>query len=227
LELLKIDLHKTYSTKERVVQVDCQAQFELGKTSAIYGKSGFVKSTVLRIIAGLEKADKGCIYFNEEKWFEDVSKTNLSIAARNIGFVFQDFNLFPNMTVEKNLKYATGNEITPEIKHLLEVTDLTKLLKSYPRDLSGGERQRASIVRALCQTPKLLLLDEPFSALDDEAIGDLIHEIKLIQAEIETTVILVSHRKYVILEMADTVVYMSKGEQTKQGIPANLLQRKF
>lgn len=225
--MLKIDLHKTFKTKQRITDVSCQATFDLGTTSAIYGKSGVGKSTVLRIIAGLEKADKGSIVFNDEKWFDDKLQLNTSIASRNIGFVFQDFNLFPNMTIERNLKYATGREIAAEIMHLLEVTDLVKLLKSHPRELSGGERQRVSIVRALCQKPKLLLLDEPFSALDDEAIGDLIQEIKLIQKETETTVILVSHRKDVIFEMADSVVYMQPNQPTKQGKPADLLQKSF
>ena len=223
--MLKIDLHKTFKTKDRTVNIDCSANFELGVTSAIYGKSGIGKSTVLRMIAGLEKADSGLIQYKDEVWFD--GKINLPIPERNIGFVFQDFNLFPNMTVEGNLKYATGKEISAEIMHLMEVTDLTKLMKSYPRELSGGEKQRVSIVRALCQTPKLLLLDEPFSALDDEAIGDLIGEIRLIQKETETTVIMVSHRKDVIFEMAESVVHLQKEKNVVQGKPSDLLERRF
>lgn len=223
--MLKIDLHKTFKTKERTVSIACSANFELGFTSAIYGKSGIGKSTVLRMIAGLEKADSGLIQYKNEVWFNQ--NTNLPIPERNIGFVFQDFNLFPNMTVEGNLKYATGKRISTEIMDLMQVTDLTKLLKSYPRELSGGEKQRVSIVRALCQKPKLLLLDEPFSALDDDAIGDLIREIRLIQKELETTVIMVSHRKDVIFEMAESVVVLKKDELAIQGKPADLLDKKF
>lgn len=223
--MLKIDLHKTFKTKDRTVTIDCNASFELGVTSAIYGKSGIGKSTVLRMIAGLEKADSGLIQYKDEVWFNE--STNLPIPERNIGFVFQDFNLFPNMTVEGNLKYATGKTISPEIMNLMEVTDLVKLLKSYPRELSGGEKQRVSIVRALCQKPKLLLLDEPFSALDDDSIGDLIREIRLIQKELGTTVIMVSHRKDVIFEMAESVVVLKKDEPIIQGKPADLLEKKF
>lgn len=205
----------------------CKGTFELGVTSAIYGKSGVGKSTVLRMIAGLEKADKGIIQFNDTFWFDESKKINLPIADRNIGFVFQDFNLFPNMTVEGNLKYASGKTISDQIIHLLEVTGLKHLLNSYPKELSGGERQRVSIVRALCQNPELLLLDEPFSALDDEAIGDLIREIKTIQAEIGTTVIVISHRKDVIFEMAASVIHMKGDGSVVQGKPAELLTKQF
>ena len=212
-----------------MTEIHCEAEFDLGVTSAIYGKSGVGKSTVLRMIAGLEKADAGLIQFQDEVWFDDSKKTNRPIAARNIGFVFQDFNLFPNMTVEGNLKYASvsGKKISKETMHLMEVTELTKLLKSYPRELSGGEKQRVSIVRALCQNPKFLLLDEPFSALDDESIGDLMYEIKVIQKEIGTTIIVVSHRKDVILEMADSVVHMQNGQTIVQGPPSAILKKKF
>ncbi len=225
--MLKIDLHRTFKTRQRKTGISCKAEFELGVTSSIYGKSGVGKSTVLRMIAGLEKADSGYIRFNDETWFDDTTRTDLAIPERNIGFVFQDFNLFPNMTVEGNLKYASGNSISKEVMHLLEVTDLMKLLNSHPRELSGGERQRVSIVRALCQNPKLLLLDEPFSALDDESIGDLIGEIKVIQKEIGTTVIVVSHRKDVIFEMATSVVHMKNDQTAVQGRPEDLLKKSF
>lgn len=225
--MLKLDLHRTFKTRERTVEIHCKAEIASGITTALYGKSGVGKSTVLRMIAGLEQADKGFIHYNDEVWFDSAQKKNLPIPERNIGFVFQDFNLFPNMTVEGNLKYAMGKVISPEIMHLMEVTDLVKLMKSYPRQLSGGERQRVSIVRALCQKPELLLLDEPFSALDDDAIGDLIQEIRLIQEETNTTVVMVSHRKDVIFEMAQSVVHLKKDAKVLQGRPEELLQRKF
>ncbi|NOQ72320.1 MAG: ATP-binding cassette domain-containing protein [Crocinitomix sp.] len=227
--MLKINLHKTFKTRQRTAEIHCKAQFDLGVTSAIYGKSGIGKSTVLRMIAGLEKADSGLIQFQDEVWFDEAKKTNYPVATRNIGFVFQDFNLFPNMTVEGNLKYAShsGKDISKETKHLMEVMGLNELFKSRPQELSGGERQRVSIVRALCQNPKLLLLDEPFSALDDESIGDLMREIKVIQKEIGTTVLLVSHRKDVILEMADSVVHMQNGQTVIQGLPQEILTKRF
>ena len=225
--MLNIDLHKTFKTKQRTTNVKCSATFELGTTSAIYGRSGVGKSTILRMIAGLDHADKGTIIFNNEVWYDQTKKINLSIAMRKTGFVFQDYNLFPNMTVEGNLNYASINGISAQIKHLLGVTDLMKILKSYPRELSGGERQRVSIVRALCQSPRLLLLDEPFSALDDASIGDLIRELRVVQKETSTTILMVSHRKDVIFEMSDSVVHLRDDGGIEQGRPTDLLERTF
>lgn len=208
--------------------VSCRADFELGKTSAIYGRSGVGKSTILRIIAGLDEADNGKIRYKDEIWYDQTKKINLSLAARKVGFVFQDYNLFPNMTVEGNLKYASiTNQISDQTRHLLEVTDLIKLFQAYPRELSGGERQRVSIVRALCQKPRILLLDEPFSALDDASIGDLIRELRVVQEEAGATILMVSHRKDVIFEMADSVVHLKDDGTIAQGKPMDLLTKTF
>ena len=208
--------------------VSCRADFELGKTSAIYGRSGVGKSTILRIIAGLDEADNGKIRYKDEVWYDQTKKINLSLAARKVGFVFQDYNLFPNMTVEGNLKYASiTNKISDQTRQLLEVTDLIKLFQAYPRELSGGERQRVSIVRALCQKPRILLLDEPFSALDDASIGDLIRELRVVQEEAGATILIVSHRKDVIFEMADSVVHLKDDGMIAQGKPMDLLTKTF
>ena len=225
--LLSFDLYKTFSGRGRERKVAAQGEIALGSTASIYGKSGVGKSTILRLLAGLEVPDRGFIQMGEREWFNSENKINSSIQKRNIGFVFQDYNLFPNMSVRKNLLYAAGKKIPAEIHHLLEKTGLTDLLDVSPYDLSGGERQRISIIRSLCQRPDLLLLDEPFSALDDEAIEVVIRELKLIQTEIRTTIILVSHRKDVVLEMADLVIHMIKDEPTRQGIPSELLHRSF
>jgi molybdate transport system ATP-binding protein len=226
--LLSIDLNKTFKTKQRNTVVSCRADFELGKTSAIYGRSGVGKSTILRIIAGLDEADNGKIRYKDEVWYDQTKKINLSLAARKVGFVFQDYNLFPNMTVEGNLKYASiTNKISDQTRQLLEVTDLIKLFQAYPRELSGGERQRVSIVRALCQKPRILLLDEPFSALDDASIGDLIRELRVVQEEAGATILMVSHRKDVIFEMADSVVHLKDDGMIAQGKPMDLLTKTF
>lgn len=225
--MLKIDLHKEFSTKKRTTSIACKGEFQLGVTSAFYGSSGIGKSTVLRIISGLDKADSGSIYVNENCWYDATKGINLPITQRQVGFVFQDYNLFPTMSVEQNLKYASGKQISLETLYLLSVTGLEKLMASFPKDLSGGEKQRVSIVRALCQKPKLLLLDEPFSALDDDSISDLIREIKFIQTEFGTTVLMVSHRKDVILEMAQSVIHMKNDGTSLQGTPSDLLARKF
>lgn len=225
--MLDIHLHKTFQSKQRKTTVFCNAQFEQGITTAIYGRSGVGKSTVLRIISGLETADKGHIRLNDDVWFDSQQRINIPIVARNIGFVFQDFNLFPNMTVEQNLKYASSGSIAPEIMQLLDSTGLMNLFKSYPSALSGGERQRVSIIRSLCQKPEILLMDEPFSALDDDSIEQLIHEIRLIQQKLGTTVIVISHRKDIIFRMATSVVHMIDASTVVQGTPSELFSESY
>lgn len=226
--MLDINLHKNYTSGKRRVAIDCVAVIEDSITTALYGTSGIGKSSVLRMIAGLESPDSGKIVYNGVTWYSSEEKINVPVAKRKLGFVFQDYNLFPNMTVEQNLKYASekGN-IDQIIKQILEATGLTSLLKSYPHELSGGQKQRVAIVRSLSQAPDILLLDEPFSALDDEAIHDLIGQIKTIQQQFRMMIIVISHRKDVIFEMAESVVYMKPNGKVVQGSPEVLLERSF
>lgn len=179
------------------------------------------------MIAGLEKADNGIIRFGDSVWFSNEKGIVLPVAARKTGFVFQDYNLFPNMTVERNLKYASSNgELSAEIQQLMEQLNLQQLAQKHPSGLSGGQRQRIAVVRALCQQPQLLLLDEPFSALDDEAISELIDALEYIRKTTQMTILLVSHRKDVLFEMTDSVIHMT-GEGSVQGTAEALIERKF
>lgn len=226
--MFKINIHKKYTSKNRNVDIRCSAENVIGETIALYGKSGIGKSTILRMIAGLETPYSGEIVFNNTVWFSKQNGINLPISDRRIGFVFQDYNLFPTMTVEKNLKYASpDNAISPTIKTLIESLQLDDLLLNYPSELSGGQKQRIAIVRALCQEPQLLLLDEPFSALDDDSIEELMNEIKFIQKEFGTKVMIISHRKDVVLSMADRVIFMTSEQKTLMGLPSELLVKHF
>ncbi len=223
--MLKLDLHKTFSSKKRSVKIACKAEFKEFATIAIYGQSGVGKSTILRMISGLETPEKGHIEFNNEVWFSSENKINLPISKRKVGFVFQEFNLFPNMTVEKNLKYASkDNKLTSVILKLLKTLNLDDLLPMYPNELSGGQGQRISIVRSLCQEPKLLLLDEPFSALDDDSIDVLIKELEIIQNQFGTNVIVISHRKDIVYRMADAVIHIDSEQKTQFGKPQSILK---
>ncbi|MBL4705767.1 MAG: ATP-binding cassette domain-containing protein [Flavobacteriales bacterium] len=220
--MLKFELHKAYKAKKRVVKISCSGELKEGITTAFYGQSGVGKSTVLRMICGLDIPDSGRIVFNDDVWFDGAK--NLNIKQRRIGYVFQDFNLFPNMKILKNLKYASPNgEVKAEIFELLKKTALDSLLESYPDDLSGGERQRIAVIRALCQSPEILLLDEPFSALDDDSIRLLINEISEIQQLRPMTVGVISHRKDVIFEMAEEMIYMKTDGTSEQGTPKQLI----
>jgi len=226
--LLKVQVHKRFKSKRRVIQLAYNFQIEIGKTTALYGTSGVGKSTILRMIAGLSKPDQGFIDFNDQCWFASSEKINVAANNRKLGFVFQEFNLFPNMSIEKNLKYASNKGVVPDhIIQLMELAGLNGLLNSYPDELSGGQKQRIAILRALCQEPDLLLLDEPFSALDDEAIVLLIEEIKNIQERLQTTIVVVSHRKDIIFKMSDAVIHLKEGGEIAQGKPQDVLKRTF
>lgn len=179
---------KAYAGK-RTLRVD--RKFPIGSVTQIYGSSGSGKTTFLKCIAGLLIPEKGSIVVNEVLWFEPLSGTNLSPQKRRVGFVFQDYALFPNMTVLEHLEYATND--AEWIKRLLLMGKLETLTTHKPEYLSGGQQQRLAILRALAIKPKLLLMDEPFSALDPEMKSALIKELKVLFEELGMTVLIVSH----------------------------------
>jgi len=212
--LLKLNLYKEYKSDRRTVQVSFDFTFPKSGFIGIYGSSGIGKSTLLRMIAGLERPDSGSIVFNGVTWFSSKDGTDIEVAKRKTGYVFQDYSLFPNMTVRGNLTYASQNGIlSDEIQKLLVEIGLENLLDSYPSELSGGQRQRVAIIRSLCHQPRILLLDEPFSALDDEAIGTLIEAVKKIKENTNLLTIMVSHRRDVLAAMCDEILhYKEQGE---------------
>jgi molybdate transport system ATP-binding protein len=224
--LLKVDLHKNFTSKRRSISISLKTEIPTDKITAFYGKSGVGKSSVLRMIAGLEKPDSGEVVFNGVTWFSKAQKVNVAVAKRNLAFVFQEYNLFPSMTVEKNLQYASLNGQIPEIvTEMISTLGVDAWMSSYPYELSGGQKQRVAILRALCQNPDVLLLDEPFSALDDDTISDLIKEILAIHAIRPIMILLVSHRKDIIFNMVDEVVHLLEDGTFKQGTPDEVLSR--
>jgi molybdate transport system ATP-binding protein len=166
-------------------------QFANGTITKIYGPSGSGKSTFLKIIAGLVRPEKGTIITDGVTWFNAETKVNLPSQRRNTGFVFQQYALFPNMTVKQHLEYATTD--VPWINRLLLLGKLDTLQEHKPDYLSGGQQQRLAILRALATKPRLLLMDEPFSALDPKMKTELITELKAVIAELKITTLIVSH----------------------------------
>ena len=212
--MLEFNLNIQFQNKFRTSHIRCSANVESGKTLAIYGPSGSGKSTVLKMLAGLTDPDAGEIYFKENAWF--LNKTLVKPRKRNVGFVFQEFNLFPNMTVEGNLRYASKGKQVPEFANaLIEKFGLQNTRASLPKHLSGGEQQRISLIRSLCQEPDMLLLDEPFSALDDETTSLLVMELKKIQSSSNMTIVLVTHRKEIVESMATSVAMLKEGEASE------------
>lgn len=166
-------------------------QFATGSVTKIYGPSGSGKTTFLKIIAGLVTPEKGTIACDGGTWFNAETKINLPAQKRNTGFVFQQYALFPNMTVRQHLEYATADEAW--IKRLLFLGKLDTLQEHKPDYLSGGQQQRLAILRALATKPQILLMDEPFSALDPKMKAELIAELKALLKELGTTTLIVSH----------------------------------
>jgi molybdate transport system ATP-binding protein len=135
-----------------------------GQILAVVGPSGAGKTTILRAIAGLEQPDAGCIVCNDIPWFDSIRKINLPPQQRKVGYVSQGYGLFPHLTVRKNIGFAAKK--TDKVAQLMELFSIANLADCRPAEISGGERQRAALAQALAAEPRLMLLDEPFSALD-------------------------------------------------------------
>lgn len=183
-------------------------QFDTGGITKVLGPSGSGKTTLLKIIAGLSSPEKGKIIADGVTWFDNELKINLSPQKRNVGFVFQNYALFPNMTVQQHLEYATNDGAW--IKQLLQLGQLESFASHKPDHLSGGQQQRLAILRALAIKPKLLLMDEPFSALDSKMKTLLIDELKALIKQLGVTTIIVSHNLQE-LEMFDGEVMDFEG----------------
>jgi molybdate transport system ATP-binding protein len=200
--------------------MDLDVEFELKKSEflAIMGESGSGKTTLLRIIAGLEKSSSKIIVDNEI-WQDE--KIFLPPQKRKIGFVFQDYALFPNMNVIENLLYVNKDYDLAE--YLLEITNLKELKKRFPNTLSGGQKQRVALIRALMRKPKILLMDEPFSALDPAMRQNLQKEILILHKKFNLTTIMVSHSPSEIYKLSNKVIEINEGKIIKNSKTKDVL----
>ena len=193
-----------------------------GSFTTIYGPSGSGKTTLLRCMAGLETPNSGLIKVGDNIWFND-SKINFTPQKRGVGYVFQDYALFPNMTVQENLKFALKPHQDSEIiEELIEIMELKSLIDNRPDELSGGQKQRVALARALVQKPKILLLDEPLTALDAEIKSKLQDYILKLHDKYELTTLLVTHDISEILRMSDYLIELKKGKIVKEGTPKEI-----
>jgi molybdate transport system ATP-binding protein len=185
---------------------------------ALFGQSGTGKTTTLRMLAGLTKPDTGKIVVNNTVWFDSTSNSNVPTQGRNIGFVFQDYALFPTMTVRKNIEYACEKS-REKCSSIIELMGLQKFLNAYPDQLSGGQRQRVALARTLVRSPEILLLDEPLSALDNEMRSALQDEICRIHDLFHLTTIIVTHDISEIFKVARSVAVFGNNTITRKGSP--------
>jgi len=199
-----------------------------GDFVALLGPSGSGKTTLLRLIAGLEHPNSGQILFNE------VDYTNKNVKERKVGFVFQHYALFKHMTIFENIAFGlkvrprkfrpSKQEIKKKVYELLELVQLKKVANRYPSQLSGGQRQRIALARALAVDPEVLLLDEPFGALDAKVRQELRLWLRELHQKMNITTIFVTHDQEEALEMADTIVVMNQGKVEQVGTPQQVYE---
>ncbi|HLM34881.1 MAG TPA: TOBE-like domain-containing protein [Gaiellaceae bacterium] len=204
---------------------DVSVDVATGSLVALLGPSGSGKSTLLRCIAGLEQPDEGAIQISDEEM------TGRRPQERGVGFVFQHYAAFKHMTVEKNIAFgleirkAPKAEIRARVAELLALVQLEGLAKRYPSQLSGGQRQRMGLARALAVDPKVLLLDEPFGALDARVRKELRAWLRRLHDETHTTTVIVTHDQEEAMEVADEVVVMNSGRIEQVAGPRELYER--
>lgn len=214
------NVNKSFGTNH--VLKDINLDVEKGELVTLLGPSGCGKSTLLRCLSGLEQVSGGRIYLDGE----DI--TDVSPRRRGIGMVFQQYSLFPNMSVKNNvafglkMKGTPKNEIDERVKEMLDIVGLSEKIDQFPMQLSGGQQQRVALARAMVTEPKVLLLDEPLSAIDALLRHNLQIEIRRIQQKLNITTIFVTHDQDEAMVMSDTIHLFNEGRIEQSGTPVDL-----
>jgi molybdate transport system ATP-binding protein len=223
--MIQFSLQKKLHTAEGEMQLQVNANIERGQFVSLYGASGTGKTSILRMLAGFMKPDNGFIKVNHTIWYDAAHKSHLEPQQRKIGFVFQDYALFPNMNVRENISFALGkNEPANIVDELLEVTGLTNLAARKIQALSGGQQQRVALARAIAKRPAILLLDEPLSAIDSVMRAQLQDTLREIHKRYSLTTILVSHNADEIIKLSDVVIQLEQGRFTQQTTPTEFFR---
>ncbi|HET9837193.1 MAG TPA: ATP-binding cassette domain-containing protein [Candidatus Angelobacter sp.] len=219
MSVLQAGLRKAFNGRTaRPFMLDVEFSAPEG-VSVIFGPSGSGKTTVLQCLAGLLKPDAGTIRVGGETWFDCGRKINVPPQMRRIGYVFQDLALFPHMTAEANIAFGiheNGSDKRQRVRAILERFHIAHLGENRPGEISGGERQRVALARALVIQPRLLLLDEPFSALDDELKLAIIADLKRWLEENQIPVLLVTHDREEARMLGGRMLLMKEGSVLAQ-----------
>ena len=210
VDMLDVDIQK----KLEFFELDIK--FTVGNgLLAIQGMSGSGKTTILNCISGIKTADKGHIRLNNKIFFSSNDNINMKIKDRNVGYVFQNYALFPHMTVRENILFGVNKKYTDYEKELSYISDMMKirhLMDKYPSEISGGEKHRVAFARAMIIRPDILLLDEPFSALDEDLKEDIYKDLLNIKKSQNIPIILITHNKNEAKILADKIIYIHNGK---------------
>ncbi|MFZ2889858.1 ABC transporter ATP-binding protein [Sulfuricurvum sp.] len=218
--MISINVTKTLNTADGVLNAEFIIEICNGEFLTLFGPSGAGKTTLMRMISGLETPSSGVIEVDGEVWFDKSKKINLPPQKRSIGFVFQDYALFPTMSVRENLLFAAETaEQKQGVDELIAMVELENLANRLPSTLSGGQKQRVALARALVRHPKILLLDEPLSALDPSMRQKLQNELTQIHTKMGVTTLLVSHDIAETVKLSDRLASIEKGRIAKIANP--------
>jgi molybdate transport system ATP-binding protein len=222
--MIEINVNRKLSGANGELNLTLDTTIGQGEFVTIYGPSGAGKTSVLRMLAGLLKPDSGIIKVDGNIWFDSSKGIHRRPQLRNIGLVFQEYSLFPNMTVRGNLEFALQKgQSSGIVDDLLELTELANLAGKNPATLSGGQKQRVALARALVRKPNLLLLDEPLSALDSVMQSKLQDYLLHVHEQFRLTTILVSHDINEVMKMSKRVLILESGRVEKDGAPIDVL----
>ncbi len=212
--MIKIkDIYKTYGEKDNKVEVlkGIDLNINDGDFVVILGPSGSGKSTLLNIVSGLEKPDSGSVSYDDKVITKMNDKELTDFRKNNIGFIFQQYYLLQNLTVDKNVRMGADLISNKDYKDIIKAVGLENKLDKYPYELSGGEQQRVSIARALAKKSKVLFLDEPTGALDEKTGRSILDYITKLQKEEKFTIVMITHNEN-IAEMANTIIKINSGK---------------
>jgi len=217
--MISLDLAKALQSATGRLDLAVQADIAAESFVTLFGASGAGKTTVLRMLAGLVEPDAGSIVVGGETWFDASKRINLPPQKRSIGFVFQDYALFPNLNVRENVAYAATKEDSAWIDELLDLTELAGLQDRLPATLSGGQKQRVALARAVARRPKLLLLDEPLSALDAAMRLQLQDDLLRMHQRLGLTTLMVTHDLAEVFKLSQRVLKLEHGRIVQAGTP--------
>ncbi|MBF0479185.1 MAG: ATP-binding cassette domain-containing protein [Candidatus Omnitrophica bacterium] len=221
--MIIIKAKKRLITSQGSISLEVDFKIADKELIALYGPSGAGKTTILRMIAGLTDPDEGFIKVDDEVWFDSGKGINKPVQKRRISYVFQDYNLFPHMTVRENLEYALQNPKDYNlIDDALEMVHLTALSHCKPDKLSGGQKQRVALIRALLHKPKIFLLDEPLSSLDLELRLKLQDEILAIYHRFKIPTIFVTHDLSEVFKLSNQILILEQGKIVRAGKPEEI-----